>query len=131
MGLTFSFFVVGLMPERLVRSLSSILSSLAYGASSRHRRRVKENLNIAYGGDLSPKDLARTAHKVFQNLGMVIAELIGLLWTCRNLHPLVDRIPIDGKQHLDRALARGKGVIALGAHLNNFFIIGSRLAAEG
>lgn len=125
------FFFMGLIPERLVHPLGRIMGSLAYGASSRYRRRAKENLKIAYGVDLSPKDRARTAHQVFRNLGMVAVELISLLRTCRNLQPLIDRIPIDGKEHLDRALARGKGVIAVGGHLNNFFILGSRLAAEG
>jgi KDO2-lipid IV(A) lauroyltransferase len=131
LGFTFYFLVMELIPERLVRPLGRIMGSLAYGVSSRHRERVKENFKIAYGVDLSPKDMARTAHKVFQNLGMVMTELISFARTYRNLQPLIGRIPIDGKQHLDRALARGKGVIALGAHLNNFFLIGSRLAAEG
>jgi KDO2-lipid IV(A) lauroyltransferase len=131
LGFTFYFLLMELIPERLVLPLGRIVGSLAYGVSSRHRKRVKANFKIAYGVDLSPKDMARTAHKVFQNLGMVMTELISFLQTYRSLQPLIGRIPIDGKQHLDRTLARGKGVIALGAHLNNFFLIGSRLAAEG
>jgi len=40
-------------------------------------------------------------------------------------------IPFIGRQHLDTALAKGNGVIALGAHLGNFFLVGTRLATEG
>jgi Kdo2-lipid IVA lauroyltransferase/acyltransferase len=40
-------------------------------------------------------------------------------------------IPLRGRQHLEAALAKGHGVIALSAHLGNFFLIGTRLGAEG
>jgi KDO2-lipid IV(A) lauroyltransferase len=36
-----------------------------------------------------------------------------------------------GWAHLKEAMARGKGVIAIGAHLGNFFLVGTRLALEG
>jgi KDO2-lipid IV(A) lauroyltransferase len=40
-------------------------------------------------------------------------------------------IPVSGIEHLDGALATGKGVILLSAHLGNFFLLGTRLAMEG
>jgi KDO2-lipid IV(A) lauroyltransferase len=40
-------------------------------------------------------------------------------------------ITVSGLEHLDGALAKGKGVIGLGAHLGNFCLVGARLAAEG
>lgn len=44
---------------------------------------------------------------------------------------LCAQITIEGEEHLRAALARDKGVIALGAHLGNFTLIGPRLAAAG
>jgi lauroyl/myristoyl acyltransferase len=41
------------------------------------------------------------------------------------------RIPVVGRENIDAALAKGKGVLILSAHLGNFFLIGSRLAIEG
>ena len=38
---------------------------------------------------------------------------------------------MEGEEHLKRALAKGKGVIALSAHLGAFTMIGGRLAAAG
>jgi KDO2-lipid IV(A) lauroyltransferase len=40
-------------------------------------------------------------------------------------------IPLEGREHLTTALAKGAGVIALSGHLGNFFLLGTRLAAEG
>lgn len=40
-------------------------------------------------------------------------------------------VAIQGEEHLERCLARGKGVIGLSAHLGNFTMIGPRLAAAG
>jgi Kdo2-lipid IVA lauroyltransferase/acyltransferase len=38
---------------------------------------------------------------------------------------------MEGRKNLDAALEKGRGVIALGAHMGNFFLIGTRLATEG
>ena len=40
-------------------------------------------------------------------------------------------ITVIGRENIDAALAKGKGVVILSAHLGNFFLIGSRLAVEG
>jgi KDO2-lipid IV(A) lauroyltransferase len=40
-------------------------------------------------------------------------------------------VPIEGEKYLQQALKKGKGVIALGAHLGNFTMIGPRVAAAG
>jgi KDO2-lipid IV(A) lauroyltransferase len=40
-------------------------------------------------------------------------------------------VAIEGEEHLKRALEKGKGVIAFGAHLGNFTMIAPRLAAAG
>lgn len=40
-------------------------------------------------------------------------------------------VTIEGLDNLKGALAKGKGVIALGAHMGNFVLAGTRLGAEG
>jgi KDO2-lipid IV(A) lauroyltransferase len=41
------------------------------------------------------------------------------------------KIKIRGKEHLEAALAKKKGVIALGGHLGAFTLLGTRLAVDG
>jgi KDO2-lipid IV(A) lauroyltransferase len=40
-------------------------------------------------------------------------------------------IQIQGKENLESALRKGKGVIAFGAHIGNFVLLGTRLGIEG
>ncbi len=46
-------------------------------------------------------------------------------------HPFLSKIQIEGKQYLEEALSKGKGVIALGSHLGSFTLLGARLSLEG
>jgi len=44
---------------------------------------------------------------------------------------IIGSIRLQGEEHLQEALAKGKGVLALSAHLGSFTLIGARLAAAG
>jgi KDO2-lipid IV(A) lauroyltransferase len=44
---------------------------------------------------------------------------------------LKERVSIEGRENLERALARGKGVILVSAHFGNFPLLLGRLALEG
>jgi len=44
---------------------------------------------------------------------------------------VMDNITVEGRENLDNALAKGKGVIAVSAHLGNYPFIGTKLSKEG
>lgn len=92
------------------------------------RRRIVKNLNAAFGQRYSgatKKGLAKGVQDHFaKNLLDCLFQLA---------HPLYvqEAVSIDGIQNLEAALAKGKGVIALGAHIGNFVLVGARLGIEG
>jgi KDO2-lipid IV(A) lauroyltransferase len=43
----------------------------------------------------------------------------------------LDNVRVEGREHLDAALARGKGVVAVSIHLGNFAIIGTWMSEAG
>ena len=88
------------------------------------------NLRLALGNhpeqDGKPEAII---DRVVRNFSRGAAELAcSLHWTPDFVR---QSIRLEGKEHLDACLRRGRGVIALTAHLGNFALIGTRLAAEG
>jgi len=92
------------------------------------RKRIIRNLTAAFGksySDPTKKGMARGVQEHF------IRNLVDcFLQFCRSTHAR-ETIDILGKEHLDSALQKGKGVIALGAHIGNFVLLGTRIASEG
>ena len=70
----------------------------------------------------------RIVRDSFDNIGRSAAEFVRL----DKLKPrLRELMPIEGKENLDRALERGKGVLMLIAHIDNWEMAGARMTLEG
>ena len=96
---------------------------------SRMKEKIFLNLKLAYGDDLSQSLMKETARAVVLNFGRNWTEIF---YSCgpskRKLH---DNISIEGKQNLEKALASGRGVVAVSAHIGNYAILAPRLTVEG
>jgi KDO2-lipid IV(A) lauroyltransferase len=109
--------------------ISKILGRIVFSLLKRYRERVIENLFIAFGREKNPEEIRKFAQEVPPHLMLTPLETI---FAYRNpLERFILKIKIDGKELLDSALAQGNGVIALGAHLGSFTLLGARLALEG
>jgi len=115
------------LSPKLFRRLSAPLFQLVIYAAI-PRRRIFRNLTAAFGEAYSPatrKGLAKGVQEHFaRNLTDCFLQL-------RDPDHARATITVEGLEKLDAALARGKGVIALGAHIGNFVLVGTRLGAEG
>jgi KDO2-lipid IV(A) lauroyltransferase len=105
------------------------LADAGFFLAPRVRRLSVANLTMALGGEMEPSVLDRVARQSMRNFFLDMPEIGRALRIDRERFR--DEIRISGLEHLDAALAKGKGVIALGAHLGNFCLVGARLAAEG
>jgi Kdo2-lipid IVA lauroyltransferase/acyltransferase len=118
------------VPRRLLM-LSAVFSAwLTFGLLRKYRKRMEENIAMALGGEIpDPAGRKAMVWQAWKNFAR------GLLETCAliRLSPerIKSRIALEGEEHLKRALAQGKGVLALSAHLGAFTMIGVRLAASG
>ena len=86
------------------------------------------NVGLALGATLTEVQVAEVVRKSLRNFFRDFVEIVIAL-TLPSAQLRVE-IPIEGRENLDAALAKGSGVIALGAHLGNFFLVGTRLAIE-
>jgi len=92
------------------------------------RRRILKNIKRAFGSSYSgiaKKGLAvGVQHHLVRNMRNCFQQLVQPSYAATH-------VSLAGREHLDAALARGNGVIAVGAHIGNFPLVGARLGIEG
>ena len=127
-ALKLALWLVRILPRRLLLSLSEFLADASFYLLYASRKRSIENFTVALGKGLDHRKIALVVRRSFRNFFRAFVEL-GLALEAPE--EFQRKIPLLGREHLEAALARGRGVIALSAHLGNFFLLGSRLAVEG
>lgn len=128
-GLELGRLAARIFPRRLLIFLSTALAHVGYYLFRSFRRRSIHNLGLALGEQLPGGKIEKTIRGSLKNFFRAFIEIgIALAKPPQGLRA---EIPLIGEVNLQKALAKGKGVIALGAHLGNFFLVGTRLAAEG
>jgi KDO2-lipid IV(A) lauroyltransferase len=106
-----------------------MLADLLFWLPSSDKNRAIENLNIAFGDEKSPEEILNICRRCFENLGKGLMEVIQFpMLNSGNLGGLVT---FEGRQNLDEALKRGRGVIILTAHFGNWELLGASLALSG
>lgn len=116
-GLYFFSWLLKYLPYWLVRCLAIVAISIGYQFTIRHRRIAAESLAIAFGKDKTPEELTAITKKCFRNFGLAMIEMSYYL---ANPEKVTQSVYIEGKEHLDQALKKGNGVIAVTAHFGNF-----------
>lgn len=120
-------FLGGRMPIPISRFLGKALGFLAYLVLLRHRRIALNSLAIAF-----PDYSLSQRKKITKRFFIFMAEGgFELIYYLNNIEKIQQPVKIDGKNNLDKALAKGKGVILITAHYGNFPLMSLRLAAEG
>jgi len=117
------------LPEKWLFAIADTLASLGFHLFHGFRTRSIANLNLALAGRVDNAAAERIVRRSLRNFFRACVEIAVAL--ASSDEEIRRRIPVSGKEHLDAALAKGKGVIALSAHFGNFFLLGSRLALEG
>jgi KDO2-lipid IV(A) lauroyltransferase len=129
--LAFFVFLFRWVPLRGVVLFSKTLGVLTFYLYKKYRERVIGNLSLAFGNEKDSKEIRGLAKEIFYHFTLTPLETLYLAANGIPFDRFLLNIRIEGKGNLDAALARGKGVIALGAHLGSFTLLGTRLAIEG
>ncbi len=102
------------LPESAAYALGEGAGRLAFSLDRRHRTIAVENLTRAFPGQYAPAEIERLAGAVFENLGRTAVDVAR---SGRLLHEHNrDAFQIDGRDRLQEASRRGKGVLAITAH---------------
>jgi KDO2-lipid IV(A) lauroyltransferase len=109
------FFV---LPRPICLAIGGALGSLIYHIDRKHRQIALSNLKIAFGTRLSDAKQKQVAKASFRHFGSVFADIIKI----RNMKQdkVLRFISIEGTEHLEKAMLKGKGVLIFSAHLGNW-----------
>lgn len=112
-----------------IHSMAEKIGLVVYFAARQLRKKILHNLKFALGDELPARQRRAIAKKVLQNFIKNWAELFYAAGPSKK--KVYETIRIQDRQYLDQALAQGRGVIALSAHLGNYALIGRKLIDEG
>ena len=109
----FALFLA-VLPRRAVLALGGGLGRLVYHIDAKHRRVVEANLSVAFGSEMTPAERAGLNKRFFAALGRsLLAILKAAHMSAARVRGLFE---VEGRPHMDRALAAGKGVLLFTGH---------------
>jgi Kdo2-lipid IVA lauroyltransferase/acyltransferase len=127
-GFNVGCLAVRIFPRHWLYRFSDTLAEIGFYLFRGFRTRSIRNVGFALGEKLTGVQIEEIVRKSLQNFFRDFVEIaIALVVPADDLR---SEFPIAGRENLDAALLKGRGVIVLGAHLGNFFLTGTRLAIE-
>jgi len=118
------------LPACVCYGFARLIAALAFVFSRRDRRHVLHNLDIILNGCQPPASRRRLLWRFFQNYGIYMVDFFRLLGMTLEESKAFTQL-YEGRQHLDEALAKRRGVVLLTAHLGHWEIGGLGLRAMG
>jgi KDO2-lipid IV(A) lauroyltransferase len=115
------FRIATVLPYRCQLGLGRGLGRAIGGYSDYRRHVVRTNLEICFP-ELSDRQRLDLERRAFESFGIGLLEL-GIAWWLPDRR-IAHLAHVEGKEHLDRALARGKGVLLLCSHVTCLEICG-------
>jgi KDO2-lipid IV(A) lauroyltransferase len=111
------YALLNALPRRLALRLGAAGGRLLCALDGRHRRLVQEQLRMAFP-DWPPEKIRRMSRLCYEHFGRSAAEFAWL--GCADRDSILHSVTVEGREHLDRALTQGRGVLFLTAHLGNW-----------
>jgi len=111
-------FLTLTLPIRVSYASACVLADIFYYGFPRDRRAVINNLTTVIGPSADDRTIARMAKDVFRNFAKYLVDFFRSQKIDKDY--LKRNVKIEGSGNIDDALAMGKGVIALSAHIGNW-----------
>jgi len=122
---------LGVVPKRLFPKLGSGMGTAMFHFMPRLRRTGIENISKVFGAKLPYPRTKALIKANLRNICHNILESASFYYAAKPQDFFDKNISIQGREHLDNALSKGKGVFAVSAHLGSFPLIGAKMAALG
>jgi len=118
--------VAGALPRRLVLAMGEGLGAAGFHLFPGERRRMIANLTIAFGRSRPRREIVGIARGCFRSIARSAFETLRL--PSMSEAEILANVDIGSFAPVEKALARGRGVIALSAHLGTWELLCAYLA---
>jgi KDO2-lipid IV(A) lauroyltransferase len=110
--------LASVLPRSFQYALARRLAGLHYLCDRRARLSVIANMRVILGKEADEKSIRREARRVFSSFGLYLCEFFGH----RKFGPaFIDKhVQVKGLEHLQAALAAGRGALFCSAHYSNW-----------
>ena len=129
-SLRFMIFISALMPRRWWLAFFGWMGKVSYRIATKTRDQVIVHLGMAYGHEMSLREVIALSKKVFVMLGKNAGDVLRSS-RISTLGELNEFLVTEGMENFEKAVARGKGVIFLTCHLGAFDLQITNMALRG
>jgi KDO2-lipid IV(A) lauroyltransferase len=117
--------LTAVLPIKLALAIHRPVGTIMYRLLGRHRKTVLRNLELCFP-ELPPKEREALAKRNFEAIGTYFAEC-AIGWFGSERHVADTLFDVRGLEHLQAALAKGRGVILFTGHFTPIEICGRAL----
>jgi KDO2-lipid IV(A) lauroyltransferase len=121
-------FIALRLPIRLGYKLAIFISDLRYIFAKVDRANVTANLKVIFP-DKNEKEIARIRLEMFRNFAKYLVDFFR--FPKIDLNYIKQNIRIENSHYFNESLSKGKGVIALSAHIGNWELGAATIALLG
>jgi KDO2-lipid IV(A) lauroyltransferase len=127
-GLKFFSFTLAKAPLWFLYMIANVFAFCGYIFAGKQRKIAKDNLKLAFGNEKTPREIKDLIKSNFVYIAKSGVETIALI---NNPKLLLKKVKLSGKENLQSALSKGKGVVIVTGHFGNFPVMVTRFALEG
>jgi KDO2-lipid IV(A) lauroyltransferase len=124
----FSRFIA-FLPLWAALALGRFIGFIWYYIIPVRKKLCRENIRRAFGNEMSEKEQKKIARRFFSNFCMSLIEILRI--PHMSLAQNEKLVKIEGWEHMEKALERGKGVILFATHIDNVDLGGCSMAMRG
>jgi len=122
-------FLALALPLKVTYRVACVIADIYCRISAKDREAVANNLKIVLGDSVDGRKLNEMTREVFKNFAKYLVDFFR--FTKINADEIKRLVKIEGVEHLNSALAKGKGAVLLSAHIGNWELGGAALSLSG
>jgi len=118
------------VPYRWLTAFAGFAARATFWLLWRYRRRMEENVAEVFAGEIpAAEERKALVWRAWLNFTRSVLDTTAVMHFSKER--ILSTVHLEGEEHIQQALEKGKGVLALSAHLGSFTMIGARLGASG